>query len=122
MTAFDVQAYRVRLRELAARLGGEVAVLRDEALRPTGTETGGATDEQADPGSQAADEGVALTLLEAEGHTLAEVNAALDRIDRGTFGRCEGCGKPIPRARLDAVPYARRCVYCARAAETGESG
>jgi RNA polymerase-binding transcription factor DksA len=113
----DLRTYRGRLRELAARLGGEVAELEDEAFRPTGTEAGGASAADPDPAVQAAAEGVAVALLDAEGHTLADVNAALDRLDRGAFGRCDGCGRPIAKARLDALPYARRCIRCARAAE-----
>ena len=122
MTEYDVQTYRRRLAEAAARLGGEVSALRGEALSPTGTEAGGVAPDQADPGAQAAGEGVALTLFAAEGQTLAEVNAALDRLARGTFGRCEACGGSIGKARLDALPHARHCIACARRTEAGGSG
>jgi DnaK suppressor protein len=44
---------------------------------------------------------------------LAEVDAALERMEIGTYGVCEGCGEPIPPARLEARPAARRCVTCA---------
>jgi RNA polymerase-binding transcription factor DksA len=44
---------------------------------------------------------------------LAEVDAALERVEIGTYGVCEGCGEPIPPARLEARPAARRCVTCA---------
>ncbi|MFZ5469120.1 MAG: TraR/DksA family transcriptional regulator [Myxococcota bacterium] len=43
---------------------------------------------------------------------LAEIDAALDRIARGTFGRCEVCGGPIGRLRLAAIPEARACTTC----------
>jgi DnaK suppressor protein len=45
---------------------------------------------------------------------LAELDAALERLDAGTYGTCERCGRPIPPARLDARPEARTCVGCAR--------
>ena len=48
---------------------------------------------------------------------LTEVNAALERVDGGTFGRCETCKKPIAKARLDVVPYVRQCIGCARQRE-----
>ena len=43
-----------------------------------------------------------------------EVNDALARIGHGTFGVCENCHKPISEERLDALPYARYCIRCAR--------
>jgi RNA polymerase-binding transcription factor DksA len=46
---------------------------------------------------------------------LAEVDAALARVEAGTYGRCERCGVPISPARLDARPTARRCITCASA-------
>jgi DnaK suppressor protein len=119
MTKHDLQTYRRRLRDAASRLSGEVATLQGEAMRPTGSQAGGASDEQADPGAQAADESLALTLLDTEAGTLAEVTAALERIDRGTFGRCESCGRAVAKARLDIMPHARRCINCARRAEAG---
>lgn len=119
MTAHELQRHRRRLSEMASRLSDEVAGLRDEALRPTGTEAGGAGDERGDPGAEATGEAAAVTLLGAEGHALAEVNAALDRIDRGTFGVCDACGRPIARVRLNALPFARRCTTCARTGEPG---
>lgn len=47
---------------------------------------------------------------------LAEVEAALERLDAGTYGTCERCGQPIARARLEARPAARTCVGCVSAA------
>lgn len=44
---------------------------------------------------------------------LAELDAALDRVDAGTYGTCESCGRPIAPARLEALPAARRCIVCA---------
>ena len=41
-----------------------------------------------------------------------EIDRALAKIDAGTYGICEGCGQPIPRARLKALPYAALCVQC----------
>lgn len=61
----------------------------------------------------------ALTSLAGSGDsaTAAEVSAALGRIDAGTFGQCEECGKRIAKARLTAVPYTRRCADCAPVAQ-----
>jgi RNA polymerase-binding transcription factor DksA len=46
-------------------------------------------------------------------HHLAEVDAALRRLDEGSYGRCERCGRDIPAERLDALPATRTCVACA---------
>ena len=46
-------------------------------------------------------------------HHLSEVDAALARVDTGTYGACERCGRPIGEARLDALPAARTCITCA---------
>ncbi len=44
---------------------------------------------------------------------LAEINEAVDRVESGTYGRCERCGVEIGDARLDALPAARTCIECA---------
>lgn len=41
-----------------------------------------------------------------------EIDVALDKVDAGTYGSCERCGKPIPKARLEAIPWAALCVTC----------
>jgi DnaK suppressor protein len=46
-------------------------------------------------------------------HHLEEVNAALSRLDAGTYGTCEVCGTPIGEERLEARPAARVCILCA---------
>jgi hypothetical protein len=47
------------------------------------------------------------------------VRDALKKLAVGTYGDCESCGRPIPAARLEAVPYARRCVVCQAREESG---
>lgn len=53
-----------------------------------------------------------LSLAEGLQTRLDEVQAALVRIDKGTYGKCEGCGKDIPPERLEAIPAANLCVVC----------
>lgn len=55
---------------------------------------------------------VAALVVQTRTH-LAEVDAALSRLDAGSYGTCEVCGQPIPQARLQARPVARTCVECA---------
>lgn len=122
MTAIVIAAYQRRLQEMAARLNEEVATLQAEALQTPAATAGGSAADQADPGALAGDEEVALALIGPEMHTLADVNAALDRIAQGVYGRCEACRRAISRERLDAVPHARHCIRCARQYEEGTAG
>ena len=63
---------------------------------------------------------VALTALDEQGRREMEaIQAALARIDAGTYGICETCGETISAARLTAMPTARRCVSCQERLEHG---
>ncbi len=57
------------------------------------------------------------TLEENSEHVLSGINEALGRIESGTFGSCLRCGKQISEERLEALPYATRCIDCQRLAE-----
>ncbi len=59
------------------------------------------------------------TLEENSEHVLAAIEEALSRIDEGTFGKCARCGKAIAEERLEAIPYATRCIDCKRLEERG---
>lgn len=50
------------------------------------------------------------------------VNAALQRIEEGTYGRCVACGKEIPAERLDALPYTAYCIECEQQQESAAAG
>ncbi len=64
----------------------------------------------ADSGTDNFDRDFALSLLSSDQDALYEIEAALRRIEKGTYGICELTGKPIPKARLDAIPWARYTV------------
>jgi DnaK suppressor protein len=59
---------------------------------------------------------VQTATLERERRTLKEVESALARMKKGEYGTCDSCGVVIPRARLEALPWARRCIHCAETA------
>ena len=52
-------------------------------------------------------------LVQQVRHHLAEIDAALARVDSATYGSCEACGRPVGAARLEALPAARTCIACA---------
>lgn len=57
-----------------------------------------------------------LSIEEHEAHLLHEIDAALDRVGSGTFGVCAACGEPIANDRLEALPWAARCISCQHSA------
>jgi len=116
-----IEAHRQRLLALAARYRGGVSKLRGESLHGLGGESGGGISDvpthPADLGNASYEEEMNLTLLEAQEQLLEECDAALTRIRSGVFGVCEECHRPIAQGRLQACPYARHCVACARKLE-----
>ncbi len=69
----------------------------------------------ADSAQATAERSELLSLVEQLKSTHDEVEAALDRIERGAYGRCEACGGDIAIERLEAIPTARLCVSCKQA-------
>jgi RNA polymerase-binding transcription factor DksA len=118
MTTRELETYRERLLSLGKTLSGDRAHLKEEALQPKGGEASGGFSNVplhlADLGTHYFEAEMTLTLLENEEQLLEEINRALERIDKGTFGRCETCQNAIPRQRLDVLPYTRHCIDCAR--------
>jgi DnaK suppressor protein len=118
MTKAELDTFRRRLLALKKRLGGDLNALEEEALRPAGGEAAGGLSDvpvhPADLGSDTFEEELALELLENEAQILVEINDAPARIEQGTFGTCENCHRRISKERLEAMPYARYCIRCAR--------
>ena len=118
MTNSELQIYRLQLLALQNRLNIDVSDLADEALGKPGDEAtvnlSHAPIHMADQGTDSFEQQFTLSLMENEEQTLGEIAAALERIERGTFGCCEECQQTIPQARLEALPYTCYCVGCAR--------
>jgi DnaK suppressor protein len=118
MTEADKSTFRDMLLALRQRLTGEVSHLAEEALRGRGGEASGSLSNAplhlADLGTDNAEQDFTLKLLENQEQALTEINEALERLRLNTFGRCEECGAAIPKGRLQALPYTRHCVDCAR--------
>ncbi len=67
----------------------------------------------AELGSGNFEQELTLSLLGSERNALDQIEAAIRRIEEGSYGRCEECGRKIPKTRLEALPYAAQCVRCA---------
>lgn len=60
---------------------------------------------------------VDTSVAESELNLAKKIQHALERISKGTYGLCEGCGQPIPQARLEAKPSVSLCIQCQEAHE-----
>lgn len=115
----DERRYRIVLSEERTRLEG----LRDglsEATQPVEHETGvdpGAGGHLADAGSEMFERSRDLSIVEDLDSQIVEVDHAMQRIEHGTYGRCEACGREIGVDRLEARPAARFCLDDQREAE-----
>jgi RNA polymerase-binding protein DksA len=120
----EMESFRKALLGLRARLRGDLDQMTDEALRRTQPESSGNLSNvplhMADVGTENYDQEFTLGLIENEQATLEQVQGALSRIAAGTFGLCTECGEPIARQRLQALPYTKHCIQCARKLEGGE--
>lgn len=115
INARDLKSFRRRLEEELTVLTGRHAGL--EAANATGAEAMGAGDlgeKGADAGLFAAERERDLSLVDNLADLIAKIQGALERIDDGSYGRCEVCGEPIEPERLDALPYTTLCLADAR--------
>src|SRR6266516_2280887 len=103
-----------KLLQLRDAMVDSMAGVAQDTLRSRaeGSEASAFGMHQADAGSDAYDRDFALSLLSQEQDALYEIDQALKRIELGTYGICEMSGKQIPRARLEAIPFARFTVKC----------
>lgn len=106
---------RSALADLVRRTTERLAALNGDYTGIVEASRDSNADDEHDPeGSTIAFERSQLGTLVAQARQqLAEVEAALDRLDDGSYGTCESCGRPIVPERLLARPAARTCVDCA---------
>ena len=109
-----VRKQKEKLLQLRDAMVDSMAGVAQDTLRSRaeGSEASAFGMHQADAGSDAYDRDFALSLLSQEQDALYEIDQALKRIELGTYGVCEMSGKTIPRARLEAIPFARFTVEC----------
>ncbi|MGL6225346.1 MAG: TraR/DksA family transcriptional regulator [Thermoguttaceae bacterium] len=113
LTKEELAEFRTKLLTLRARLRGDVATLADAALNDNRSELSGVPLHMADVGSDNFEQESTLSFMESGANSLAQVEAALNRMDEGTYGICEQCEGKIAKARLNAIPYVAQCIKCA---------
>lgn len=106
----DTATARERLEEMRGQIDRSIVVLQGE--HPTGRADVDSPQDPADAGTTLSETDRTEAALAAVQSQRRLVMDALVRIDRGVYGMCADCGKPIPEGRLDARPEAARCVAC----------
>jgi RNA polymerase-binding protein DksA len=122
MSAVDIDRFRQRLLDERQRVLDAIENLHTENPGSISEETEELTFQDNHLGDVATatfDREMASSLEENSSHVLAEIDAALARIEDGTYGVCEKCGKPIGEERLEALPWATLCIDDKRKQERG---
>ena len=120
MTAIETDGFREALLEEKTRVEAAIQNLQAENSGNLAEEAGEEmAHDLADTATETYDRELDYTLEENSEHVLEEIEAALRRIEEGTFGICTNCGKQIAEERLEALPWATLCIGCARNRERG---
>ena len=123
LTKAELNHFKKLLLEKRLEILSDVTKIENESLKKSRLDATGDLSNvpihMADIGTDNFEQEFALDLMDSERKLLDEIHKALERIEDGTFGICEGTGKPIPKARLKAQPWARYCVEYARMIEQG---
>jgi RNA polymerase-binding protein DksA len=117
VSAIDTEHFRELLLEERKRVVAAIQNLHDDHPGTISDETGEDAvydNHLADTATETYDRELDYTLEENSQHVLAEIDAALKRIEDGTYGICTNRGEQIPVERLEARPYATLCIDCQR--------
>jgi DnaK suppressor protein len=123
LRAADLEHFKEMLLQKRKELFQNVFEIEGETLKKSRLDASGDLSSMpihmADLGTDNYEQEFALDLMDSERKLLTEIDEALQRIEDGTYGICQGTGEPIPKARLEAQPWARYCVEYARKIEQG---
>ena len=118
----ELEKFRKALEDLASRVRSDATAMLEQARGSSGGNGAGELSNAplhlGDMGTEEYLYDLNTTLLANEQYIVSEARAALQRIEQGTYGLCESCGKPVAKARLEAIPFARYCVDCAAKNDT----
>ena len=119
LSSEDIAKFKDMLLLKRKEILGDVVSMESETLRRDRSDLSNLPFHLADAGSDTFEIENTLGLMDSERKLLREIDEALGRIDKKTYGVCEGTGKQIPKARLEAQPWAKYCVEYARMLEQG---
>jgi RNA polymerase-binding protein DksA len=118
LTQKDLDDFASRLRDERAELSDQLTTIEDQAFAATQSDISGDVgidDESADAGTATFEREKELSIEQNVRDLIQKIDRALKRIEAGTYGICDRCGKPIEKARLKALPYVDLCIKDAQA-------
>jgi RNA polymerase-binding transcription factor len=121
----DLDKYEKLLLKRREELMAELKLRKSQFDETTKDATGDLSSysyHMADQGTDAMEREKAFLFASKSGRLLYHVDEALRRLRKGQFGNCQQCGKPIQKARLEAVPHARLCLDCKEKEEEAKAG
>ena len=104
----QIQAFRDILTQKRDELLAVVQRKKEQEIQVDEPEVG----DEADIATRSVEKEMLFELTDSEKQTLDKIEAALRKMEKGAYGRCESCQKIIPRLRLEVMPWARYCVNC----------
>lgn len=118
LTRAEITSLRTQLVDEREELAAQLTSIEEETFSATQSEMNGDVgldDEVADAGTSTFEREKDLSIENNVRDLLQKIERALERMDAGTYGVCERCGKPIPKTRIKALPYADLCITDAQA-------
>jgi DnaK suppressor protein len=118
LTKKEIEELRERLEQERAELDEQLTTIEDSSFAATQSDLSGDVgldDESADAGTATFEREKDLSIEQNVRDLLQKIDRALQKIDAGTYGICERCGKPIEKARIKALPYVDLCIKDAQA-------
>jgi RNA polymerase-binding protein DksA len=118
LTKKETEDLRDRLREEREELAAQLSTIEEDAFSSSQSDLVGDVgldDESADAGTATFEREKDLSIEQNVRDLLHKIDAALKRIEEGTYGICERCGRPIEKTRIKALPYVDLCIKDAQA-------
>jgi DnaK suppressor protein len=117
----EMKVYKEQLIKLREEVYAEIRKISQDVLMKTQAEASGDISSHsfhlADAATDTYERDFSLGLASSEMKIVQQIDLALRKIDESNYGICEICSKPIPRRRLDAIPYVRNCLKCQEKSE-----
>jgi RNA polymerase-binding transcription factor len=118
LTKLEIKELRTRLEEERVELATQLTTIVEDTFATTQSDLSGDVgldDESADAGTATFEREKDLSIENNVRDLLQKIERALRRMDEGTYGVCDICGKPIEKARIKALPYVDLCIKDAQA-------